>query len=120
MKRLIRLLAVALCLCSTAFAQAADARADFRKLIQHPRVRLAPQVEELRTTNGIVQFHFSFGADAEQRVPGILMKAENSRGRRPVVIALHGTGGSKANMLSLCHKLATNGFVAVAIDGRYH
>src|SRR6266496_1868655 len=118
MKRLIRLLAVALCLCSTAFAQAADARARISSLIQHPRVRLAPQVEELRRTNGIVQFHFSFGADAEQRVPGILMKAESSRGRRPTVIALHGTGGSKETMLSLGRKLAINGFVAVAMDGR--
>ena len=120
MKQLIRLLAVALCFCSTAFAGAADARADFLKLIQRPRVRLAPQVDELPTTNGIVQFHFSFASDAEQRVPGILMKAESSRGRRPTVIALHGTGGNKQNMLLLCRKLATNGFVAVAIDGRYH
>jgi len=120
MKRLIRLLAVALCVGSTAFAAAADARADFWKLIQRPRVRLAPQVEELPTTNGIIQFHFSFASDAEQRVPGILMKAESSRGRRPTVIALHGTGGSKQNMLLLCRRLATNGFVAVAIDGRYH
>ncbi|MEI9865138.1 MAG: dienelactone hydrolase family protein [Limisphaerales bacterium] len=38
----------------------------------------------------------------------------------PVVIALHGTGGSKQNMLALCRKLATNGFIAVAIVGRYH
>ncbi len=106
MKQLIRLLAVALCFCSTAFAGAADARADFLKLIQRPRVRLAPQVDELPTTNGIVQFHFSFASDA--------------RGRRPTVIALHGTGGNKQNMLLLCRKLATNGFVAVAIDGRYH
>ena len=101
MKRFIRLLAVALCVCSTAFAAAADARADFWKLIQRPRVRLAPQVDELPATNGIVQFHFLFASDAEQRVPGILMKAESSRGRRPTVIALHGTGGSKQNMLLL-------------------
>src|SRR6266487_487157 len=106
MKQLIRLLAVALCFCSTAFAGAADARADFLKLIQRPRVRLAPQVEELPTTNGIIQFHFSFASDAEQRVPGILMKAESSRGRRPTVIALHGTGGSKETMVSLGRKLA--------------
>src|SRR5476649_810782 len=39
---------------------------------------------------------------------------------RPVVIALHGTGGSKANMLALCRKLADAGFIAVAIDGHYH
>ena len=37
-----------------------------------------------------------------------------------MVIALHGTGGSKANMLALCRKLAERGFIAVAIDGRYH
>ena len=71
-------------------------------------------------TNGIAQFHFSFAADATQRVTGVLMKAADASGRRPVVIALHGTGGSKANLLSLCRKLATNGLVAVAIDGRYH
>ena len=71
-------------------------------------------------TNSLAQFHFSFASEEGQRVPGVLLKAEDSHGRRPVVIALHGTGGSKQNMLSLCRKLATNGFVAVAIDGRYH
>ncbi len=71
-------------------------------------------------TNGFAQFRFSFATEAGQRVPGVLMKTTNSIGRRPVVIALHGTGGSKANMFSLCRKLATNGFIAVAIDARYH
>ena len=71
-------------------------------------------------TNGLAQFRFSFATESSERVPGVLMKATNSVGRRPVVITLHGTGGSKANMLSLCRKLATNGFIAVAIDGRYH
>src|ERR1041385_2528053 len=100
--------------------QAADARADFLKLIRHPHVRLKPQVEELPATNGIAQFHFSFASESKERVPGILMKSVDSHGRQPVVIALHGTGGSKANMLALCRKLAANGFIAVAIDGRYH
>jgi dienelactone hydrolase len=53
-------------------------------------------------------------------VPGILIKSADAVGRRPVVIALHGTGGSKQNMIALCRKLAERGFVAVAIDGRYH
>ena len=48
------------------------------------------------------------------------MESTNFHGRRPVVIAMHGTGGSKANMLALCRKLADAGFIAVAIDGRYH
>jgi dienelactone hydrolase len=120
MKRFPWLLVAALCWSAATFTHAADARSDFLKIIKRPRVALSPSVEELPATNGLVQFHFTFAADKEQRVPGMLVKAADSRGRRPVVIALHGTGGSKSNMLSLCRKLATNGFVAVAIDGRYH
>ena len=71
-------------------------------------------------TNEIAEFHFSFASDSSNRVPGILMESANFHGRRPVVIALHGTGGSKNNMLALCRKLADAGFIAVAIDGRYH
>ena len=120
MKRLPTFLIAAVCLFVAAWTNAADSRADFLKLIHHPPVPLAAQVEELPPTNGLAQFHFSFAADAEQRVPGILIKPELSRGRRPVVIALHGTGGSKQNMLALCRKLAAAGFIAVAMDGRYH
>jgi alpha-beta hydrolase superfamily lysophospholipase len=36
------------------------------------------------------------------------------------VIVLHGTGGSKEGMTSRLRELARRGFVAVAIDGRYH
>ena len=97
-----------------------DTRADFLKLIDRPRVALAPQVQEFSATNSIAEFHFSFASDASNRVPGILMEPANVKGKLPVVIALHGTGGSKNNMLSLCRKLADMGFIAVAIDGRYH
>ena len=97
-----------------------DPRADFLKLIDRPRVALAPQVQKMSGTNGITEFHFSFAADANDRVPGIMMKPANLLGRLPVVIALHGTGGNKNNMLVLCRKLAGTGFIAVAIDGRYH
>lgn len=120
MKPLLSLALAALWICSAPFIHAADPRADFLKLIERPRVRLSPQVETLPATNGLAQFRISFATEKGVRVPGVLLKAEGSQGRRPVVIALHGTGGSKQNMLSLCRKLATNGFVAVAIDGRYH
>lgn len=119
MKPLIPLLAAAY-LCAATFTHAADARADFLKVIERPRVRLSAKVKELPATNRLAQFHFSFASEKGQRVPAVMLKAEDSQGRRPVVIALHGTGGSKQNMLALCRKLATNGFVAVAIDGRYH
>lgn len=97
-----------------------DRRADFFRVVERPRVALAPQIEALPNTNGLAQFHFTFASDASNRVPGILIESTNSSGRRPVVIAMHGTGGSKGNMAALCRKLADAGFIAVAIDGRYH
>lgn len=120
MKHIPWLLAIALPSLAVISSRAADARADFRNLVQDRRVSLAPKVEKLPATNGIAQIHFSFATTKAQRVTGVLLKDEQSRGRRPVVITLHGTGGSKANMVALCRKLATRGFVAVAIDGRYH
>jgi dienelactone hydrolase len=120
MKRFTSFALLVLALWTTGCAHRPDPRADFLKLIQRPRVPLSPQVEEISTNNGLVQWKFSFVSEPGQRVPACLLKLENSRDRRPAVIALHGTGGSKQNMLSLARKLATNGFVAVVIDGRYH
>ncbi len=120
MKRSSVLLAVALGWCLADFVHAADTRADFFKLIDRPRVPLTPQVQESGTTNGIREFHFSFASDAAQRVPGILLEKTDWHGRRPVVIVLHGTGGTKQDELPLLHQLAEQGFIAVAIDGRYH
>jgi dienelactone hydrolase len=99
--------------------EAVPKRAAFLKLIDRPRVPLAPEVREMAEVDGLAQTHFSFAADAEQRVPGILLKHGKSAGRRPVVIALHGTGGTKESQLPLLKELADLGFIAVAIDGRY-
>jgi dienelactone hydrolase len=99
---------------------AAHTRADFLKVIDRPRVPLAPEVKQLVNTSGLAQIHFTFASEASQRVPGILAKSPDSTGRRPVVIALHGTGGNKESQLSLLKDLADQGFIGVAIDGRYH
>jgi dienelactone hydrolase len=96
-----------------------DVRADFLKLIDRPHVPLEPEVRELPTTRPLVEYHFTFAAEAQQRVPGILLKSDGA-GRRPVVIALHGTGGTKNDELPLMRELARRGMIAVAIDGRYH
>ena len=80
-------------------------------LINRPRVPLAPEVSGR---------HFSFASEAGERVTGILVPPAASGTRHPVVIALHGTGDSKEGMAPLLDVLAARGFVAVAIDGRYH
>ena len=120
MKSLRLLVMAVLCCLAAGCAHTPNPRADFLKLVDRPHVALAPQVDPLADTNSLAQFHFSFASDASNRVPGILLASTNFSDRRPVVIALHGTGNSKNNMLALCRKLADAGFIAVAIDGRYH
>jgi dienelactone hydrolase len=120
MKRWQILTAMVFCVLATGCAHVQNPRADFLKLIDRPRVALSPEVEKMSAANAFEEFHFSFASDASNRVPGILIEPKNVSGKHPVVIALHGTGGSKANMISLGRKLAERGFIAVAIDGRYH
>jgi dienelactone hydrolase len=95
-------------------------RTAFLKLINRPRVPLASEVKDLPPVGDLSQQHFTFAAEANQRVPGLLLKNPEFSGRRPVVIILHGTGGNKEGMQALLTPYAKLGFIAVAIDGRYH
>ena len=100
---------------------ATDSRTAFLKLIDRPRVALAAEQSTSPEKNGLVEIAFSFAAEAGQRVPGILVTATSTGAvRRPVVIVLHGTGGNKESQRAFLGELARDGFVAVAIDGRYH
>jgi len=99
---------------------ARDPRADFLRLIDRPRVAPAPEVAAPAPDGALVRIDFSYLSEAGQRVPGILVEPAAPAGRRATVIALHGTGGRKENELPLLRELAQLGFVAVAIDGRYH
>jgi dienelactone hydrolase len=100
----------------------AATRASFLKMIDRPRVPLAPEVRPLPGGGVLEQFHFSFAAESGVRVPGILIKSKagEAEQRLPAVIVLHGTGGNKESQIPLLKELATKGFLAVAIDGRYH
>lgn len=103
---------------------ATDSRDAFLKLLDRPRAPLAaevaaPSVDE----HGFTRIAFSFAADTRERVPGLLLKTAPSApgaSRRPVVIVLHGTGGTKESQLPLLTEFARAGFIAIAIDGRYH
>jgi dienelactone hydrolase len=100
-----------------------DSRAAFLKLLDRPRVPLAPEVGAPTSKDGLVEIAFSFAADAENRVPGILVKSASAGTpptRRPVVIALHGTGGNKESQRAFLTELARSGLIGIAIDGRYH
>lgn len=94
-------------------------RTAFLTMLDRPRVSLAPETRPLPTSDGLVQEHFTFSSEKDQRVPGILLKQAGAS-RRPVIVVLHGTGGTKEAQLDLLKSLASKGFIAIAIDGRFH
>jgi dienelactone hydrolase len=99
-------------------SQQASTRDAFLRLIGRPRVPLAPQERQL-VAGAFPRLHFRFASQAGQRVPGVIVKPAGAA-RLPAVVVLHGTGGSKEGQLPLLERLAARGFLAAAIDGRYH
>jgi dienelactone hydrolase len=107
----------------TAHADATpETRAAFLAVIERPHVAAQAELTDLPAVDGLRKQHLWFQSDATERVPGYLVfpDAKAFPGKRPVVIALHGTGGNKDNMSNIVMKAAKAGFIGVAIDGRYH
>jgi dienelactone hydrolase len=125
--KLIRLFAAGLfalqvSLAALADSSTSDTRAAFLKVIDRPHVALKAELAELPPVEGLKKHHLWFSSDATERVPGYLLlpDAERFQGRRPVVIVLHGTGGTKDSVADIVLKAAKAGFIGVAIDGRFH
>ena len=105
------------------YAEPTTTRQKFLQLVDRPRVALNPQLDpNTAIGEGLDQQRFQYNSELGERVPGILVKQASLKttSRLPVVIVLHGTGGSKDASLPYLRILARNGFLAIAIDGRYH
>ena len=107
----------------------AQVRADFLKLLDRPLVPLDAKARDDRPPrNGLASEHVEFSSERHpdgtiERVPALVVRPEHRSKpgeRRPAVLVLHGTGGSKEGERPWLERLARRGFVAVAIDGRYH
>jgi dienelactone hydrolase len=106
----------------------ADVRAAFLKTLDRPKVPLDVQSEPPKadTASGLVTERLTFASEKKadgttERVPTLVVKpAAAGPGRRPAVIVLHGTGGTKDRMRGWLDDLARRGFIALAIDARYH
>jgi dienelactone hydrolase len=98
----------------------AAVRADFLTTIRRPTTPLAPTPAQATVENGYLQERLSFASEPGEHVPVLLVKKAGSGGRRAVVIALHGTGGSKEGMRTQLQSYADQGFVAVSMDARHH
>jgi dienelactone hydrolase len=100
-------------------SQSTSIQTAFLQMLDRPRVPMAPEVKALPDLEGLSYEHFAFSSEQGQRVPGILLKKPTQE-RRPVVVVMSGTGGTKEGQLAILKTLADLGFVAVSIDGRYH
>jgi dienelactone hydrolase len=103
-------------------SQAPDgtSRDRFLSAIDRSRVPLDIEVVPVPADGRLARERITFSSEAGERVPGIVVHAATSSGRRPAVIVLHGTGDSKEGMEPLLDAFAERGFVAIAIDGRHH
>ncbi len=101
-------------------------RADFLKQLDRPKVPLDAKIDKTtEPTGGLVMEHLAFATETKadgstERVPALVVRPQDSSKRHPAVLLLHGTGGNKEGMRSGLEELAKLGFVAIAIDGRYH
>ena len=105
----------------------ADVRAAFLALLDRPRVALDPKIDDApATADGLVRERLSIASERRadgsvERVPVLVVQdAAKGAQRRPAVIVLHGTGGTKEGMQDWLVRLARRGLVAVAIDARHH
>lgn len=103
----------------------AEVKASFLKLLDRPRVPLDVKGDKVTSKGDLVAETLSFATEARpdggsERVPTLVVRPAEDSKRRPAVILLHGTGGNKEGMRPWLDDLARRGFVAVAIDGRYH
>jgi dienelactone hydrolase len=75
--------------------------------------------------NGLVHYRWSFASEKKadgtiERVPAVTVTPAMVKEKLPVMIVLHGTGGSKDGVLSWLEEFARHGVVGIAIDARYH
>lgn len=102
------------------------ARPALLKLLDRPKVS-ADVKEDAKATekSNLAYSHWSFASEKKhdgtiERVPVLMVSPVGEKKKRPVMIVLHGTGGSAEGVKSWCEDFAKQGVIGVAIDARYH
>lgn len=127
----LRLILILFCVSAVARADEAskalsppETRKAFLQLLDRPRVE--PDVKEGPGTGSGQQATHTFTFASEKKADGtvervpVLVVRPAAEGRYPVMIVLHGTGGSKDGVRGWLTDLAKRGIMGVAIDARYH
>src|SRR5262249_9096956 len=97
----------------------------FLKLLDRPKVPAdimeAPRV----VSNRFAVYNWSFASEKKadgttERVPVLMVAPAGAKGKLPVMIVLHGTGGTKEGVNGWLEEFAKQGIIGIAIDARYH
>jgi len=99
----------------------AQVSADFKALLDRPKVAFEPSFQTTKTDSVIIE-KGAFYSEKNEKVPTLIYKPVTGKKDYPVVIFLHGTGGTKDSkeITDALYKLTKMGIMGVAIDARYH
>lgn len=95
---------------------------DFKTLLQRPAGDFRPSFQSFITDTVLIEKGFIYTEETE-KVPVLIYKPVTPGLKSfPVVICLHGTGGSKEDesIKNMLYKFSKMGIMGVAIDARYH
>jgi len=101
-----------------------ETRKAFLKMLDRPKIGAEFTPGNRTVADGFVTETFTFASEKKrdgtiERVPVLVVRPEKAD-RYPVMIVLHGTGGSKEGVKTWLADLAKRGIMGVAIDARYH
>jgi pimeloyl-ACP methyl ester carboxylesterase len=94
---------------------------DFKALLDRPRVNPSPSFQITKTDSVIIQKGY-VNSEINEKIPVLIYKPVTGKKAYPVVIFLHGTGGSKdnADIKNVLYQVTKRGIMGVAIDARFH
>ncbi len=101
------------------------AKAALLKVLDRPKVP-ADVKQGPGVASGSLSFsQWSFTSEKKadgtiERVPVLMVSPAGAKGKLPVMIVLHGTGGNKDSVKSWLEDFAKQGIIGIAIDARYH
>src|SRR5262245_19511250 len=118
-------ISVAFTATTTAQQPPEKAKAAFLKMLDRPKVPVDVKDGPGVASGRLAVSRWSFASEKKadgtvERVPVLTVAPAGAKGKLPVMIVLHGTGGNKEGVQSWLEDFAKQGVMGVAIDARYH
>lgn len=107
---------------SLTYISEAKVETDFKNLLARPATNPRPYFVTALTDSALTEKGYFYSEETE-KVPFLIYKPVSAKLKKlPVIIVLHGTGGSKddQDIKALLYRFSKLGFMSIAIDARFH